>query len=120
MERDYHNPAPFESLRTRPKSMHHIQCAYIPNSANSLVHLGPVTDYGSTTVQWMRNRRPRYKGNSLLEMERPSPSYIVDVCTFRALHPCYPTKALLDAPALRKIHKCGRNHPSQSPTLLSK
>lgn len=59
MERDYHNPASFESLRTRPKR--------------------PVTDYGSTTVQWMRNRRPRYKGNSLLEMERPSPSYIVDM-----------------------------------------
>jgi len=30
-------------------------------------------------VQWMRNRRPRYKGAVMLEAERPSPSYIVDV-----------------------------------------
>ncbi|SLM39382.1 polyadenylation factor subunit 2 [Lasallia pustulata] len=39
----------------------------------------PITDYGSSMVQWMRNRRPRHKGGMLLEMERPSPSYIVDM-----------------------------------------
>ncbi|KAL5467987.1 hypothetical protein PMIN07_003336 [Paraphaeosphaeria minitans] len=38
-----------------------------------------VTDYGSTTVQWMRNRRPRYKNASAPEVERPSASYIVDM-----------------------------------------
>lgn len=30
-------------------------------------------------VQWMRHRRPHYKGGVALEAERPSPSYIVDV-----------------------------------------
>jgi hypothetical protein len=43
---------------------------------------GPVTDYGSTIVHWMRNRQPRFKGGYQGEMERPSPSYIVDVCDF--------------------------------------
>jgi polyadenylation factor subunit 2 len=38
-----------------------------------------VTDYGATTVQWMRNRRPRYKHAAPSEVERPSPSYIVDM-----------------------------------------
>jgi polyadenylation factor subunit 2 len=38
-----------------------------------------VTDYGATTVQWMRNRRPRYKNIAMPEMERPSASYIVDM-----------------------------------------
>jgi len=42
--------------------------------------IGPVTDYGSTVVHWMRNRQPRFKGGYQGEMERPSPSYIVDVC----------------------------------------
>jgi polyadenylation factor subunit 2 len=40
---------------------------------------GAVTDYGSTTVQWMRNRRPRYKNMPMAEMERPSASYMVDM-----------------------------------------
>ncbi|CAG8961819.1 hypothetical protein HYFRA_00013995 [Hymenoscyphus fraxineus] len=39
----------------------------------------PVTDYGSTMVHWMRNRQPRFKGGYQGEMERPSPSYIVDM-----------------------------------------
>ncbi|TVY30790.1 Polyadenylation factor subunit [Lachnellula hyalina] len=38
-----------------------------------------VTDYGSTMVHWMRNRQPRYKGGYQGELERPSPSYIVDM-----------------------------------------
>lgn len=42
---------------------------------------GPVTDYGSSMVQWMRHRQPRYKGGPTVELERPSPSYIVDVCS---------------------------------------
>ncbi|KAI9747576.1 MAG: pre-mRNA cleavage and polyadenylation factor (CPF) complex subunit [Candelina submexicana] len=40
---------------------------------------GPVTDYGSSMVQWMHNRRPRYKGPTLGEWERPSASYVVDM-----------------------------------------
>ncbi|PQE10748.1 polyadenylation factor subunit 2 protein [Rutstroemia sp. NJR-2017a BBW] len=39
----------------------------------------PVTDYSSTMVHWMRNRQPRYKGGYQGEMERPSPSYIIDM-----------------------------------------
>ncbi|CAI6334753.1 unnamed protein product [Periconia digitata] len=38
-----------------------------------------VTDYGATTVHWMRNRKPRYKNALLPEVERPSASYIVDM-----------------------------------------
>lgn len=38
-----------------------------------------MTDYGSTTVQWMRSRRPRYKTLGMPELERPSASYIVDM-----------------------------------------
>ncbi|KAL8913089.1 MAG: hypothetical protein Q9171_002069 [Xanthocarpia ochracea] len=38
-----------------------------------------VTDYGSSMVQWMRNRQPRYKGSPRVELERPSPSYIADM-----------------------------------------
>lgn len=58
MDREYH-PSQDGPLRPRPKR--------------------PVTDYGSTTVQWMRNRRPRYQQSSFMEAERPSPSYIVDM-----------------------------------------
>ncbi|KAF2101126.1 WD40 repeat-like protein, partial [Rhizodiscina lignyota] len=39
----------------------------------------PVTDYNSTLLQWVRNRRPGYAGRVPLEAERPSPSYIVDL-----------------------------------------
>lgn len=44
-------------------------------------HPGPVTDYGSSMVQWMRHRRPRYKGGAAVELERPSVSYVIDVCS---------------------------------------
>lgn len=59
MEREYHRPDFEGGLRPRPKRA--------------------VTDYGSTTVQWLRNRRPRYKNAPMAEMERPSASYIVDM-----------------------------------------
>lgn len=59
MERDFHRPDFEGGLRPRPKRA--------------------VTDYGSTTVQWLRNRRPRYKHAPMPEMERPSASYIVDL-----------------------------------------
>ncbi|KAL7776406.1 hypothetical protein CFE70_006822 [Pyrenophora teres f. teres 0-1] len=59
MEREYHRPDFEGGLRPRPKRA--------------------VTDYGSTTVQWMRNRRPRYKNLPMPEVERPSASYIVDM-----------------------------------------
>ncbi|KIW02051.1 uncharacterized protein PV09_06552 [Verruconis gallopava] len=39
----------------------------------------PQTDYGSTMVQWMRHRRPKYRGGAYMEAERPSSSYIVDM-----------------------------------------
>ncbi|KAL4778310.1 WD40-repeat-containing domain protein [Aspergillus varians] len=38
-----------------------------------------VTDYGSSMVEWMRNRRPKYRGGYRMEMERPSVSYMVDM-----------------------------------------
>lgn len=40
---------------------------------------GPVTDYGATVTHWMRHRQPKYKGLYNGEVERPSPSYLVDV-----------------------------------------
>jgi hypothetical protein len=43
------------------------------------MNVGLVTDYGSSMVQWMKNRGPVYKGPPKVEMERPSASYIVDV-----------------------------------------
>lgn len=52
-------------------------------------HTGPITDYGSTMVHWMRNRQPRYKGGYQGEFERPSPSYIVDVSVLCILHCIY-------------------------------
>ena len=58
-----------------------------------------VTDYGSSLVQWMRARKPRWKGSAYFEWERPSASYIVDVL---------PPAAKLDCPAdsipVRHLH----------------
>jgi hypothetical protein len=34
-------------------------------------------------VQWMRTRRPRYRGEHRMEMERPSASFTVDVSVSR-------------------------------------
>jgi len=45
-----------------------------------------VTDYGSSLVQWMRTRKPRYKGGHGMEVERPSASYVVDVCGSHPTH----------------------------------
>jgi polyadenylation factor subunit 2 len=59
MERDYHQHQFEGGPRARPKRA--------------------VTDYGATTVQWMRTRRPRYKNLPMRETERPSASYIVDL-----------------------------------------
>ncbi len=55
-----------------------------PNFANT--PQGPVTDYGSSMVQWMRNRQPRYMGGVRMEVERPNPSYVVDVCDHAFQH----------------------------------
>lgn len=38
-----------------------------------------MTDYSSTLVHWMRHREARYKGSYHGEVERPSPSYIIDM-----------------------------------------
>ncbi|KAI9789662.1 MAG: pre-mRNA cleavage and polyadenylation factor (CPF) complex subunit, partial [Piccolia ochrophora] len=43
------------------------------------VSKGPVTDYGASMVHWMRRRRARYRAGPTGEMERPSPSYVVDM-----------------------------------------
>jgi len=64
-----------ESLFERPSEDTTIQNA----PANKKCIKGPVTDYSSTMVQWMRNRGPRDIKNPRLEQERPSASYIVDV-----------------------------------------
>ena len=40
---------------------------------------GPVTDYASSMVYWMRHRRPDYRGGALADMERPSLSYMANV-----------------------------------------
>ncbi|KAF2431776.1 WD40 repeat-like protein [Tothia fuscella] len=40
---------------------------------------GPVTDYGSTMVNWARHRRPHHQRMSVMEAERPSPNYIIDM-----------------------------------------
>lgn len=45
-----------------------------------------MTDYGSSLVQWMRTRKPRYKGGHGMEVERPSASYVVDVCGSHPTH----------------------------------
>ena len=47
---------------------------------------GPVTDYTSSMVPWMRHRQPRYKGGARMEFERPSASYIVDVRLSYRIH----------------------------------
>ena len=59
-----------------------MQAQIIRKMTNTDSKAGPVTDYTSSMVQWMRHRQPRYKGGGRVEMERPSPSYAVDVCSF--------------------------------------
>lgn len=49
--------------------------------SQELTDQGPVTDYSSTVINWMRNRKPAYQGSYRGEAEQPSPSYIVDVST---------------------------------------
>lgn len=39
----------------------------------------PATDYSSAMAYWILNRRPRRKGTRGFEMERPSPSYVIDM-----------------------------------------
>jgi hypothetical protein len=63
--------SPSSALSNRPSC--------VRDYADYLDHTGPVTDYGSTLLHWIRNRQPRWKGAYHGEMERPSPSYIVDV-----------------------------------------
>ena len=59
----------------------------------------PITDYGSSMVQWMNNRKPAWKGTHHYEQERPSQSYVIDVL---------PPAARRDAPAesipVRHLH----------------
>lgn len=50
----------------------------------------PVTDYGSSMVHWMRQRRQPWKGSLHYEQERPSISYVYDML---------PPAATLDRPA---------------------
>lgn len=59
----------------------------------------PITDYGSSMVQWMSHRKPAYRGSYHYEQERPSESYVVDML---------PPPAKRDAPAesipVRHLH----------------
>lgn len=59
----------------------------------------PITDYGSSMVQWMSHRKPAYKGGYHYELERPSQSYVIDML---------PPPARRDAPAesipVRHLH----------------
>ncbi|EXJ72697.1 uncharacterized protein A1O5_03844 [Cladophialophora psammophila CBS 110553] len=59
----------------------------------------PITDYGSSMIQWMSNRKPPYKGSYHYEQERPSQSYVIDIL---------PPPARRDAPAesipVRHLH----------------
>lgn len=59
-------------------TMHHSQDS---QDSQELTDQGPVTDYSSTVINWMRNRKPAYQGSYRGEAEQPSPSYIVDVST---------------------------------------
>jgi len=58
-----------------------------------------VTDYGSSMIQWLSQRKPAYKGTFHFEQERPSQSYVIDVL---------PPAARRDAPAeaipVRHLH----------------
>ncbi|KAJ6083656.1 hypothetical protein N7467_007791 [Penicillium canescens] len=59
-----------------------------------------VTDYGSSMVQWMRTRQPRYKGSHRLETERPSASFAVDV-----LPPMARPFSAVDTIPVRHLHQ---------------
>lgn len=41
----------------------------------------PATDYSSAMAHWVLNRRPQNSRYNGFEVERPSPSYVIDVCT---------------------------------------
>lgn len=74
---------------------------------------GPVTDYGSSMVQWIRNRGPRHKGFPKVEVERPSASYIVDVC-----RPIQTLTSSATIPGYRAYSACRCFHPLQDSTPL--
>ncbi|KAJ5527886.1 hypothetical protein N7513_012045 [Penicillium frequentans] len=59
-----------------------------------------VTDYGSSMVQWMRTRRPRYQGENRMEVERPSPSFAVDM-----IPPVGRTYSPADTIPVRHLHQ---------------
>ncbi|KAL5003424.1 WD40-repeat-containing domain protein [Aspergillus recurvatus] len=59
-----------------------------------------VTDYGSSMVQWMRNRRPNYQGGHRMETERPSASYMVDM-----LPPLARIHSPVDSIPVRHLHQ---------------
>ncbi|KAJ5151113.1 Polyadenylation factor subunit 2 [Penicillium canariense] len=63
-------------------------------------HTGLVTDYGSSMVQWMRTRRPRYRSEHRMEMERPSASFTVDM-----LPPMARTYSPADTIPVRHLHQ---------------
>ncbi|TID14574.1 WD40 repeat-like protein [Venturia nashicola] len=59
----------------------------------------PQTDYGSTMVHFMRNRKPKYRHNAGFESERPSASYIVDM-----LPPIARTADAADSIPVKHLH----------------
>ena len=108
--------------------IHRTPCASSPPSKACVTHYktctdpgtGPVTDYTSSMVQWMRHRQPRYKGGGRMEMERPSPSYIVDVCSCMRIHTSSDFSLRVDAPAFCKASKRRGFCTCETPTLFPK
>lgn len=65
-------------------------------------------------VQWMRNRQPRYKGGVYLEMERPSPSYVIDVCCLNGVVETWLTNFHLQIlPPAAKVQHAADTIPSR-------
>ncbi|KAJ5218417.1 Polyadenylation factor subunit 2 [Penicillium cinerascens] len=59
-----------------------------------------VTDYGSSMVQWMRTRKPRFRGEHRMETERPSASFAVDM-----VPPIARTYSPVDTIPVRHLHQ---------------
>lgn len=80
---------------------------------------GPVTDYGASVVHYMRHRQPRYRGSYAGEVERPSPSYIVDVRTNTSHEPAALILKLgTDATTIRPSHQSSRLRTIKASSLF--
>ena len=64
-------PCWFSLLRT--------SCPFCSTRLLTIWKTGPVVDYGTSMIRWMRDRRHPALFRGPREVERPSPSYIVDM-----------------------------------------